>query len=255
MGGGGETQQTVQSTNSSSPAVTALTDKLANGVSGLVSTGSKVYGNPLYTGLSGTTQGGVNALASAGNNPQYNQNLNSTMNEFGAIASGQRFGEAAPGYSDLRSGVADRTLSTTNAAFNASGRFGGGANVNQANLGVGQAIAGLDYQNYQNDISRQQSAAAALPGLYSASLAPAQAQLAAGSILDADSLAKRQADAQLFDAQQNSGWNDYARASSILNGTAQAAGTTTTQTTPVAPWWQSALGYVAGNAGKAVGMM
>lgn len=252
MGGGG-TQQTTQSTTSNSPAVTALTDKLANGVSGLVSSGSKVYGNPLYTGLSSTTQGGVNALSSAGNNAAYSQNLGNTMNEFGAIASGQRFGEAAPGYADLRSGVIDDTLSATNAAFNASGRFGGGANVNQANLGIGKAVAGLDYQNYQNDISRQQQAAGALPGLYAASLAPAQTQLAAGSILDADSLAKRQADAQLFDQQQNSGWNDYARASSILNGTAQAAGQTTTNTTPTAPWWQQALGYIVGNASKAAG--
>jgi len=241
MGGGG-TQQTSQSTTSNSPAVTALTDKLANGVSGLVSTGSKVYDQPLYTGLGSTTTGGISALANAGNNAAYSQNLGNTMNEFGAIASGQRFGEAAPGYADLRSGVIDDTLSATNAAFNASGRFGGGANVNQANLGIGKAVAGLDYQNYQSDIARQQSAAAALPGLYSASLAPAQAQIAAGSILDQDALAKRQAQAQLFDQQQNSGWNDYARASSILAGTAGAAGQTTTNTQPAPSLFQQLLG-------------
>lgn len=253
MGGGG-TQQTTQSTTSNSPAVTALTDKLANGVSGLVSAGSKVYQNPLYTGLSDTTMAGVNSLSSAGNNPDYSANVNSALNEFGSIAAGQRFGEAAPGYAALRSGVIDDTLAATNSAFNASGRFGGGANVNQANLGIGKAVAGLDYQNYQNDIARQQQAASALPGLYAASLAPAQTQLAAGSILDADSLARRQADADLFDKVNNSGWNDYARASSILNGTAQAAGQTVTNTTPTAPWWQQALGYVVGNASKAAGM-
>lgn len=244
MGGGGK-QTTTSSTTSNSPAVSALTDKLANGVSGLVTQGSQVYNQPLYTGLSGTTTAGVNALAAAGNNPAYSQNLANTMNEFGAIASGQRFGQDAPGYANLRQGVIDDTLGATNAAFNASGRFAGGANVNAANRGVGQAVSALDYQNYQNDINRQQQAASALPGLYSASLAPAQTQLAAGSILDADSLAKRQADAALYDAQNNKGWNDYARASSILSGTAQAAGSTTTNTQPKAPWWQGILGIGA----------
>lgn len=245
MGGGG-TQKTTSSTTSNSPAVSALTDKLANGVSGLVTQGSQVYNQPLYTGLSGTTTAGVNALAAAGNNPAYSQNLANTMNEFGAIASGQRFGQDAPGYANLRQGVIDDTLSATNSAFNASGRFAGGANVNAANRGVGQAVSALDYQNYQNDINRQQQAASALPGLYSASLAPAQTQLAAGSILDSDALARRQADAQLFDAQQNRSWNDYARASSILNGTAQAAGSTTTNTQPKPNWLQGLLGVGLG---------
>lgn len=245
MGGGGQ-QTTTQSTTSNSPAVSALTDKLANGVSGLVSQGSQVYGQPLYTGLSGTTTAGVNALAVAGNNPAYSQNLSNTMDEFGAIASGQRFGQAAPGYADLRQGVIDDTLAATNSAFNASGRFAGGANVNAANRGVGQAVSALDYQNYSQDIARQQAAAAALPGLYSASLAPAQAQLAAGSILDADALARRNADAQHFDAVNNRSWNDYARASSILSGTAGAAGTTTTNTQPAPNPWQSILGGAIG---------
>lgn len=252
MGGGGTKTETT-STASASPQVTALTNQLAGGLSGLVSKGSSVYGSPLYTGLSSTTTGGANALAAAGNNPTYSNNLNSTMNEFGQIAAGNRFGQNAPGYSTLRSGVIDDTLAATNAAFNASGRFGGGSNVESANKGIGSAVAGLDYQNYQNDIARQQQAASALPGLYSASLAPAQAQLAAGSIFDADNLAKRQADSQLYDAQNNSQWNDYARASSILAGTAGAAGQTTTNTTPTAPWWQQVGGYILGNASKAAG--
>lgn len=233
MGGGG-TQKTTSSTTSNSPAVSALTDKLANGVSGLVTTGSKVYDQPLYTGLSGTTLGGVNALSAAGNNPVYSQNLASTMDEFGAIASGQRMGQNDAVWNTALDNVANNV----NSSFNASGRFGGLSNRN--NLAGG--LAGVELQRIQGNEARQQAAAAALPGLYSASLAPAQTQLAAGSILDADQLAKRQADAALYDAQNNKGWNDYARASSILNGTAQAAGSTTTQTSPKPSIWQSILG-------------
>lgn len=241
MGGSG-TQQTSQSTSSNSPQVTALTNQLAGGLSGLVSKGSSVYDKPLYTGLGATTQAGIGNLTGAAGNQNYANNLNSTMDEFGQIAAGNRFGQDAPGYSTLRSGVIDDTLAATNNAFNASGRFGGGSNVESANKGIGSAVAGLDYQNYQNDIARQQQAASALPGLFSASLAPGQAQIAAGSITDADALAKRQADAQLYDQTQNKSWNDYARASSILAGTAGAAGQTTTNTQPAPSLFQQLLG-------------
>lgn len=241
MGGGG-TQQTSSSTASNSPQVTALTNQLAGGLSGLVNKGSSVYGSPLYTGLGATTQTGVQNLTNAAGNQNYGTNVNAAMNEFGQIAAGNRFGQAAPGYADLRQNTIDDTLSATNNAFNASGRFGGGANVLAANKGVGQAIAGLDYGNYQNDQQRQMAAAAALPGLFSASLAPGQAQIAAGSIQDQDSLAQRQAQAQLFDAQNNRSWNDYARASSILAGTAGAAGQTTTNTQPAPSLFQQLLG-------------
>lgn len=239
---GGGTQQTSSSTSSNSPQVSALTNQLAGGLSNLVSQGSSVYGQPLYTGLGATTQAGIGNLTKAANNQNYGANLNSTMNEFGQIAAGNRFGQNAPGYADLRQNTIDDTLQATNGAFNASGRFGGGSNVLAANKGVGQAIAGLDYGNYQNDIQRQQAAAAALPGLFSASLAPGQAQIAAGSITDADALARRQAEAQLYDQTQNKSWNDYARASSILAGTAGAAGQTTTNTQPAPSLFQQLLG-------------
>lgn len=236
MGGG--TQTSSSSTTSNSPQVTALTNKLASGLTGLVDKGSAVYGSPLYTGLGATTQGGVNALTAAGTNPQYSTDIGNTMGEFGAIASGQRMGENDAAWNAVKAGVGN----DVNAAFNASGRFAGGANAER----LANGLAGVDLQRIQGNEARQMAAASALPGLYSASLAPAQTQLAAGSILDSDALAKRQADAQLFDAQNNNQWNDYARASSILNGTAQAAGQTTTQTTPTAPLWQTLAGGAIG---------
>lgn len=241
MGGGG-TQQTSSSTSSNSPQVTALTNQLAGGLSGLVSNGSSVYDKPLYTGLGATTQNGVQSLTNAAGNQNYGNNVNAAMDEFGQIAAGNRFGQNAPGYADLRQNTIDDTLSATNNAFNTSGRFGGGSNVLAANKGVGSAIANLDYTNYSQDIARQQQAAAALPGLFSASLAPGQAQIAAGSIQDQDALAKRQAEAQLYDQTQNKSWNDYARASSILSGTAGAAGQTTTNTQPAPSLFQQLLG-------------
>jgi len=320
MGGGGS-KTTTQSTSSNSPAVTALTNKLATGLSGQIDKGTSVFNQPLYTGLSGTTQAGVNALnsqAQAGqgalnnafnwtngvvNSGGYNDALSQAQSGYqGQIASGGYNGALtdaqngirgylaesqadAPGYAGLRSGVIDDTLAATNGAFNASGRFAGGANIDSANKGIASAVGALDYQNYGDRLNRMLTgnqalagigqtaygnmqnatsglagvgqtamgnaagAASALPGMFSATLAPAQAQLAAGSILDADALAKRQAEAQLYEQQQNAGWDTYAKASSILNGTAQAAGQTTSTKTPTAPLWQQLLGTGISAAG------
>lgn len=246
MGGG--TQQTTSSTTSNSPQVTALTNNLADRLQSQLAQGSQVYGNPLYTGLSSTTTGGVNAIAGAANNNGYSNGIRSTIDEFGQIAAGNRMGMNDPGYASLRQNAIDDTLAATNASFNAGGRFAGGANVNAANRGVSNTIANLDYQNYQNDNARQLAAANALPNLFAASLAPGQAQVAAGSILDADALARRTAEANLFDAQANRGWNDLARTSSILNGTAGAAGQTTTNTQPAPNPFQTLLGGALGLA-------
>lgn len=236
--GGGDTKQTTSTTQSASPSVLALTDKLANGLSGQLDKGTAVYGNPLYTGLGTTTTNGANALAAAGNNPSYANALSNTMNEFGAIASGQRMGANDSAWNAAR----DNVVANTNAAFNANGRFAGGSNV----ASVAQGLGNVELARLQGNEARQMSAASALPGLYSASLAPAQAQISAGSIFDADSLARRQAEAELFNRQNNVGWDTFGKASSILAGTAGAAGTNTTQLTPQAPWWQSALGGAIG---------
>lgn len=239
---GGDTQQTTSTTQSASPVVTATTDKLLNGLQGQVDKGTAVFGQSLYPGISSTTQGGVNDLTNVSNNPSYTGALNGAIDEFGQIAQGNRFGMNDPGYATLRANAADDALKTTNNAFNASGRFGGGSNVVDANEGVTNAIAGLDYQNYQSDVARQQQALAALPQAYQGLMMPAQAKLQAGSILDANALATRQGDADLYDRVNNNGWNTYAKASSILAGTAGSAGQTTTNTSPATPWYQGLLG-------------
>lgn len=240
MGGGSKTTTQSSSTTSNSPQVTALTNNLASQLQTQLNAGSKVYQNPLYTGLSSTTTGGINALTNAANNPGYSSAINDTIGEFGQIAAGNRMGQNDAQWNTVKGNVAN----DVNSAFNASGRFAGGANAER----LGNGLAAVDLQRIQGNEARQMAAASALPGLFSAGLAPAQAQIAAGSMLDADALAARQADAQLWDANANRGWDDLARASSILSGTAQAAGNTTTQRTtqPGQNPFQTALGGALG---------
>jgi hypothetical protein len=60
-----------------------------------------------------------------------------------------------------------------------------------------------------------------------------------GASQDADSLAKRLADANLYDQTHNADWNTLGRATSILGGNATASGSTTSNTVP---WWAALLG-------------
>ena len=63
-----------------------------------------------------------------------------------------------------------------------------------------------------------------------------------GAAQDADSLAGRLADYDLFTRTNDADWEAISRASSILSGTAGASGSTTTNNIP---WWSALLGTAA----------
>lgn len=232
---------TTSSTAPANPAVTATQTKLLEGLQNAYAGGMKVFDKSLYAGAGGNTNAGWNATLAAANNPAYSGAINDTMGEYGQIASGQRFGMNDPGYAKIRQNVIDDTLTNIGSQFTNSGRFGGGSYLQGAGEGVGNAVAGLDYANYQSDIARQQQAAAALPGLFQASLAPGAALGAVGGAQDADSQARLMAENDQFRRQNDGNWDALARSSSILSGTAPVGGmnTTNTQTSPSTPWWQT----------------
>jgi hypothetical protein len=227
MGGGG-TETSTQTNVPSNPDVNPTLSKLLQGVQGVYdSTASSSNPAPLNAGWS-------SQIAAAGN-PDYARGVNSAMADFAGTAAGNKFGQADPGYAALRAKAGDDTLRDVNSTFTASGRFGSGSHVDQATESLGNVYAGLDYQNHQNDIARQERAAGMLPSLFAAGQAP-------GSVL-----------ASVGEQQRGAPWYNLGQASSILAGTAGTGGSTSSMTQPTAPWWQQALGYVAGNAGKAFG--
>jgi hypothetical protein len=232
MGGGG-TQTSTQSTTPNNPAVDATTTKLLTGLQAQYDKGSSVFGQSLQPGAGDTTQQSWASMLGAANNPDYSTAIKDTMKSQGAIASGQNISD--PTYDRVRSGAIDDSIQAGNSSFLTDGRFGSTVHGGAIGEGVGKAVAGLDY-------ARQQQAIQNLPGLYQASLAPAGVQAGVGAAQDANALALRQGEADLFDRTHNKGWNDLARATSILAGNAGASGSTTTTTTPETPWWQQVLG-------------
>lgn len=273
MGGGG-TEQTTQITAPNNPAVDATTTKLLGNLQGQIDKGSSVFGQSLYPGISGQTQQGINSLVSASGQTGGLNTANSwaqgvaNSGGYNPALSGAQSGiqqylqesqADAPGYAAMRAKAGEDTLTGVNSLFTSSGRFGSGSHVGNATESLGNVYAQMDAQNYESRLGRMlggnqalagvgqtamtnaAGAAGMLPGLYQAGLVPGQTQLAAGQIMDADALARRQGEADLFERQNNRGWNDLGRASSILAGTAGASGSTTTENKPVAPWWQTGL--------------
>ena len=80
-----------------------------------------------------------------------------------------------------------------------------------------------------------------MPSLYQGALAPSATQGAVGAAQDANTQAALLGQNDLFRRTADSKTDLLAKLSSILAGTGGQAGTTTTQSSPATPWWQSAL--------------
>lgn len=248
MGGGG-TETTTQTTGLSNPAMDAAATTIGNQLNTQLSAGVKPYTGSMVPGMSSQTTAGVNSLTNNPNNSAFSGAMGSTIGDFGAIASGQRFGTDDPGYAAMRAKAGDDTLRDVNSMFTSSGRFGSGSHVGTATEALGSVNAGMDYQNFQNDQQRQMQAASMLPSLYQGSQLPGQAQLQAGQTMDAYNAAKAQDAARIFDETNNQGWNTLQRGSAVFSGTAPVSGTTQTNTQPATPWWQQVLGAGAVGSG------
>lgn len=244
MGGG--SNKTTTKTGSSSATATSVTNDLLGRLQTQVGKGTPVFNQSLYPGVGSTTKGSWASALNAASNPAYANGVNGAISDFGNIASGGAFGTDDPGYAALRAGLADDVSTNVNSTLQGSGRFGSGSHADTLTRELTQQLGGLDYQNYQNDIARQERAATMLPQLFGAAQLPSSIQGAVGSAQDADALATRQGQNDLFRRQNDAGWETLARASGILGGTAPTAGKTETVETPQTPWWQSAIGIGLG---------
>jgi hypothetical protein len=292
-------------------------DLLLKGLMDTYKGGVDVYNKPLYTDPSAATRGAWTAGTNFGNSvvnangygpgQQAAQNsLGGVFSGFGGVADnngltgaqanamsgnaglgakyaglGTAYDPNSAAYKTLRQGIVDDTLSNLGSQFTASGRFGGGSYVDTASQGLGDALAGLDYTNMQNNINNQYRSLDAQRGIFGDTFnmgqtgvgntlagLSGQAGVAGqqfgmgqqaltneqnavgllgqiGSAQDANNLASRMADYDLFTRKHDADWEALARASSILGGTAGAAGSTTTNNIP---WYMALLGGAATGA-------
>lgn len=242
MSSSGDTQTTSTSSGPADPAVQKTVSKLAGGISKAYDKGAPpVFNSSLYSPAGATTTAGWKGALDAAANPSYSASIRNTIDSLGRAAGGGDYGTNDPAYATLRAKAGDDALKSINGVFNNSGRLGGGSNVTSAGEGVTNALAGLDVNQLQNDRAFQLSAASALPGAFQSSLLPSSIQGSVGAAQDANQqgILSGAADLQQRKANRQTDW--LAKLSSIVNGNAQAGGTTQTTTSPSTPWWQSAL--------------
>lgn len=248
MGGGQET--TTSTTGSASPVIRGTLDKLFGGLSSAYDTGAPpVFNSSLYTPAGATTQQGWTSTLNAAANPDYAAGTAGAIKSLGNAASGGAYGMNDPGYAALRQNAINDTQTAVNSQFNNSGRFGGGTHVGKLGEGISNTIAGLDYNNFQNDRNFQLSAANALPGAFQSSLLPSALQGSVGAAQDANQQGILQGNYDLFNRTNNNKTDWLSKLFSLGTGGAAAGGTTTTNTQPSTPLWQSLLGTGIGAAG------
>lgn len=219
------------SSQSTSPAVRKAVDTLAGGVTAAYSPGKSLYQAP-----SANTTGGWAASLQAANNPDYAGGLAGALQSYGGRAAGNEIGVNAPGYAALRNKLQSDVTAGVNSSFNNSGMFGSDSNVKGLTEGLTSSLGALDYQQYNDSLSRQAEAANILPSLFSGAQLPAGIQQSVGAAQDADAAAKA------------AGPTDYlAKLTGIAAGNAGAAGTTTTNQMPL---WKVLLGTAATAAGS-----
>jgi hypothetical protein len=135
---------------------------------------SQAYGGPRVADLSGLTQQGVNNL---GNNQGYGQ----ATDYYQGVLNGNFLNAENPYLQNVQRSVTDRVMPGINATFGRAGMTGSTIHQNQLATGLGNAMAPLLFQNYENERNRQAQAANLLPTLYGQQ---ARDQLTAGSVLD-----------------------------------------------------------------------
>ena len=244
MNGGTQTTQSTSSTAPSNPMVTATMNQLLTGVQSEYAKGPKVNPELQYAGAGSTTQQGWNSALGAANNQNFTSGLDAAIADQSKVASGDYLNQMDPNAQALIDRTANQTAADINASMGADGAYG--SNIHTGALGdtIGalRQQGAMDNRNFQ--YGRQQAAMQNLPQLYSARQLPASTFAAVGGAQDANTQAEIMARNDLFRKQNDAGANWLGQFTSILNGNAQTAGNTTTQTntTPTPPLWSSLLG-------------
>lgn len=222
---GSSTQTSTSTSGPSNKDLNATVSKLSKGLAAEYTPGKSLYQAP-----GANTTGGWAASLQAASDPNFSNGLAGALQSYGNRAAGNEIGINDPGYKAIRDQLQSDITSTANSSFNNSGLFGSDSNQRGLAQGLASGLGGLDYQQYNDSLSRQAEAANMLPGLFSAGQLPASIQQSVGASQDANA------------AAQAAGPTDYlAKLTGILNGTASASGTTTTNSTPTAPLWQTLL--------------
>lgn len=242
-----ESTQTSTSTSTSAPTnpdVQAAASKLAKGISTAYDTGPQVFDKSTFAGAGATTQDAWTKALQAANSPAFSAGVDGAIGNLSDVAAGKYLDNTDPAFQAMVDRAANDTAADVNAAIGANGRYGSNVHVDALTDAVGGLRTNAGVQNRALELSRQQGAISALPGLFQAKTMPASAVGAVGAAQDANAQGQLQGEYDLATRKGNA-WTDLiAKLASAGAGNAASSGTTTTatQTSPATPWWQGLLG-------------
>ncbi len=225
----------VASSAPSNPDVNPTLSKLLKGVQSEYDANPKGYffDKNMYAGTGGTTDNALAGMLSGSQNPMYGQAFGNTFSDMADTAAGGKLGQNDPGYAAVRSNLINDVTTNDLSAFNNSGMFGSDSNRKSLSQGLGAALGGLDMQQYDNSIARQQAAQAGLAGAYGNTMLPQKTALGIGQMQDTDAQAQLQGEADLYTRKMGAPTDFLAKLSSLLAGNAATGGSTSTSSSTV----------------------
>lgn len=178
------------------------------------------------------TQQGIASLLAGANPAGYSQGIGGAITSFADTAAGKNIGVEAPGYRAVRDNLRSDIMGDVNASIGGSGRYGSNVHTDTLTDSLASNLGALDMAQYNAGQDRQVQAAQLLPQLQTAATQPGLTQLLAGGVQD---------------TANNADFNRFLQLLQANNASSETAGMK-----DETPWWQTALGYVAGNAGQAM---
>ena len=235
MPSGTSTQTTKQSTAPANPDVNPTLSGILKGVQAQqkATPNGYFFDKNMYAGTGQTTDNALSSMLSGSQDPRYGQAFGATFDDMADTAAGGKLGQNDPGYAAVRSNLINDVTTNDLSAFNNSGMFGSDSNRKSLSQGLGTALGGLDMQQYQSGIARQQAAQAGLAGAYGNTMLPEKTALGIGQMQDTDAQAQLQGEADLYSRKMGAPTDFLAKLSSLLAGNAATGGMNSTTTTPV----------------------
>ncbi len=209
MSGGGGKTQTQKSTNEPYKAQQPFINKLFNRAENLYQQGPiQYYPDQTYAGMSPVSQQALQGITKRGTEGSpLNQASSGYLQD---VLGGKYLNRQSPGWD----AVANATRAAADSTYAGLGRYGSGAH----DTAVGQALGGLQYQDYSNQLNRMDQAAALAPTIAGQDFVDLNAVNQAGQQYQGELQNQINADMQRYNFRQQAPYNNLQDYQNFING-------------------------------------
>lgn len=233
MSSGGGKTQTQTTNNAPWKGQIPYLDTLFKGAKNLYDQGPRqYYPGETYAGMSPVSQTALEGITQRGlEGSPLNKASSSYLQD---VLGGKYLNQQSPGWD----AVANAARSGADSTYAGLGRYGSGAH----DTAVAQAVGGLQYQDYANQLGRMDQAAALAPQVAGQDFIDLNAVNQAGQQYQGELQNQINADLQRYNYQQNAPYANLQDFGSIIGQNYGGGSQQTISPNQQTPWWQQALG-------------